>query len=364
MYPAQALAEELLARGRRLALITDRRGEVFSGTLGGIDSFAVRAGTPTGRSLMGRLEAIKEIALGTLHAGRILRRLRAAAAVGFGGYPSVPTMLAAMRAGLPTVIHEQNAVFGRANRLLARRAGVVAVSMAETAGLNERARRKMRRTGNPVRAAIAAARDTAYVPPTSSEDFRLLVYGGSQGARILGAVVPAALATLDDAARARYRVTQQCRSEDLSAVRTAYESAGVAAETAVFFEDLPRRLTAAHLVISRAGASTVGELVVVGRPAILVPLPSAADDHQSANARFLAVSGGGWVMPENEFTPGALARRLESLVADPRALAEAAAFAGVAGRPDAARRLADMVDELVGRREAFFAEVEARRRGR
>lgn len=364
LFPAQALAEELLARGRPLALITDRRGEAFSGALGGIDSFAVRSSSPAGRSLAGRLGAIKEIALGTLQAGRILRRLRAAAAVGFGGYPSLPTMLAAMRAGLPTVIHEQNAVFGRSNRLLARRAGGVAISMPETAGLEERFRRKMRRTGNPVRSAIAAARETAYVAAASGAEFRLLVFGGSQGARILGAVVPAALAALDGAARARFRVTQQCRADDLGAVRTAYESAGVRAETGVFFEDIPRRLGAAHLVIARAGASTVGELAVVGRPAILVPLPSAADDHQTANARFLAVSGGGWAMPEDEFTPSALAQRLESLAADPQALAQAAAFARVAGRPDAARRLADMVDELTTKRDAFFAEVEARRRGR
>ena len=361
LFPAQALAEEFLARGRSLALITDRRGEAFSGMLEGVEWFAVRAGTPAGRPLLGRLEGFTEIALGTLQAGRILRRLKAAAAVGFGGYPSVPTMLAAMRVGLPTVIHEQNAILGRANRLLARRATGVAISMADTKGLDARAHRKMRRTGNPVRPAVVTARDTAYAPPAARGRLRLLVYGGSQGSRILGEVVPAALASLDSV---RFEVTQQCRAEDLDAVRTAYDAAGIQAETAGFIEDLPRRLATAHLVISRAGASTVSELSVVGRPAILVPLPSAADDHQSANARFQAVSGGAWVMPEDEFTPSALARRLESLAANPTALAEAAAFARATGRPDAARRLADMVDEMVSKRETFMAEVNARRRGR
>ncbi len=364
LYPAQALAEEFQSRGRPLALVTDDRGEAFARAIDGVDWFAVRTGTPTGKSLLGRLEGFKEIVLGTLQAGRILRRIGATAAIGFGGYPSLPTMLAAMRVGIPTIIHEQNAVLGRTNRRLARRATVLAISMAQTAGLDDRARKKMRRTGNPVRPAIVAARETRYAPSAPGEAFRLLVYGGSQGSSIIGEVVPAALATMDDSLRARLEVTQQCRAEDLAAVRSSYESAGIRAETAAFFEDLPRRLAAAHLVIGRAGASTVGELAVVGRPAILVPLPSAVDDHQSANARFLAVSGGAWVMPENEFTPSALARRLKSLIADESALADAANFARVTGRPDAASRLADMIDELVSKREVFMAQVDARRRGR
>ena len=364
LYPAQALAEELRSRGRRLALVTDRRGEAFASPIEGVDWFAVRAGTPVGETLRERIYGIKEIALGTLQAGRILRRLRVTAAVGFGGYPSLPTMLAAMRIGLPTVIHEQNAVLGRTNRRLARRATAVATSMSETAGLDDRARGKMRRTGNPVRPAIVAARETPYIAPEPGGRFRLLVYGGSQGARVIGEVVPAALSALDEAMRARLEVSQQVRAEDLAMVRAAYESAGIEAETAPYFEDLPRRLAAAHLVICRAGASTVGELAAVGRPAILVPLSTAADDHQSANARFLAVSGGGWVMTEDEFTPSALARRLRSLSVDPTTLAEAAIFARATGRPDAASRLADVVDELMVKREEFMAQVEARRRGR
>jgi UDP-N-acetylglucosamine--N-acetylmuramyl-(pentapeptide) pyrophosphoryl-undecaprenol N-acetylglucosamine transferase len=364
LFPAQALAEEFLARGRPLVLITDRRGDAFTGALGKIECFAVRTGTPTGRSLWGRLDGFKEIALGTLHAGRILRRLKAGAAVGFGGYPSLPTMLAAMRAGLPSVIHEQNAVLGRANRLLARRATAIAISMADTKGLDNRAHRKMRRTGNPVRSAIVAARETAYVPPGPRGPIRLLVYGGSQGARAIGEVVPAALAMLGETARARFEVTQQCRPEDVATVQAVYDAAGIRAETGGFFDDMPRRLAAAHLVIARAGASTVGELAVIGRPAILVPLPSAADDHQSENARFLAVTGGAWVMSEDEFTPDALARQVERLAANPIELAEAAAFARATGRADAARRLADMVDELVEKRAAFLAQVDARKRGR
>ena len=364
LYPAQALAEEFLSRGRSLALVTDDRGEAFLSTIEGVDSFAVRAGTPTGKSLMGRLEGFKEIALGTLQAGRILRRIGATAAIGFGGYPSLPTMLAAMRVGIPTVIHEQNAVLGRTNRRLARRATAIATSMSETAGLDDRARKKTRRTGNPVRPAIVAARETEYAASGPGDPFRLLVYGGSQGSHIIGEVVPAALTTLDESLRARMDVTQQCRAEDLAAVQAAYETAGIQAETAPFFEDLPGRLATAHLVIGRAGASTVGELAVVGRPAILVPLPTAIDDHQNANARFLAVSGGAWVMPEDEFTPSALARQLKSLIADQSALADAAIFARVTGRPDAASRLADIVEELVGLREVFMAQVDARRRGR
>jgi UDP-N-acetylglucosamine--N-acetylmuramyl-(pentapeptide) pyrophosphoryl-undecaprenol N-acetylglucosamine transferase len=347
IFPAEALAHELLARGMSVALVTDRRGQAWGDRLPGVETHRIRAGQ-LGAGLIGKMTGLAEMALGTFEALRLLRGLAPAAAVGFGGYPSAPTMLAATRLGLPTLLHEQNALLGRANRLLASRVGTIATSFAEVGGLRAADRAKVVETGNPVRPAMTAVSGAEYVAPIGSGSIQLLILGGSQGARILSAVVPAALARLPPALRRCLVVTQQARPEDIDEVREAHAATGINAEVSAFFEDVPARLVRAQLVISRAGASTVAELCAVGRPAILVPYRHAADDHQSANARALAASGAAWVMPESAFTPALLAERLEQLLGAPAALIAAAAAVKRLGRPDAAKRLADLVARVAG----------------
>lgn len=346
MFPAEALAGELVGRGVAVALVTDKRGQAFDNRLPGVALHRIRAGRP-GAGIASRVLAVCEIALGLLAARRILRTLAPAAAVGFGGYPSVPTMMAAARLGLPTVIHEQNARLGRANRWLTPRMKRIATSFAQVEGLAQTERARIVETGNPVRPAVVAESGRPYAPPVTGP-INLLIIGGSQGARILSAVIPAGLALLPAALKVRLRVTQQTRPEDADAVRRTYETNGIRAEIAIFFADVPARMAHAHLVISRAGASSVAELCVVGRPAILVPYRHAADDHQTANAEALAAAGAAWVMSEQSFTPPALAQRLETLFAQPDLLATAASSAQRHGQPDAARRLADLVIATAG----------------
>jgi UDP-N-acetylglucosamine--N-acetylmuramyl-(pentapeptide) pyrophosphoryl-undecaprenol N-acetylglucosamine transferase len=341
IFPAEALARELVARGRRVALITDRRGQSFGDRVPGVATHRIRAGR-FDAGLLGKAVGIAELLLGTAQAGLKLRALAPAAVVGFGGYPSVPTVMAAARLGVPTVIHEQNALLGKANRLLSRRARRIALAFAETARLSPAERARAVVTGNPVRPAIAALRGEAYAVPAPQGPIELLVLGGSQGARIFSDVVPPAIALLPDALRARLRLSQQARPEDLERVRQSYGGSTATVELASFFDDVPARLARAQLVIARAGASTVAELAMVGRPALLVPYPHAADDHQTDNARAFAGSGGGWLIPQAELSAERLARFLEEILTAPERLAAAAAAAHAMGRPDAASRLADL----------------------
>ena len=313
VFPAEALAAELGARGYRLALITDRRGGGFGGALAELETHHIRAGGIAGKRFTARLESVFELGLGMLQARKLLARLKPDAVIGFGGYASVPTMMAATWAGLATAIHEQNAVLGRANRLLATRVRRIATSIE----ISDRG------------------------------PLNLLVTGGSQGARVLSDVVPAALASLPDALKKRLNVTQQCRAEDLERVGAVYAQAGITADLNSFFDDVPRRLAAAHLLIARAGASTVAEMTAIGRPAILVPYPHATDNHQFANAQAVDEAGAGWLMAEDVFTAERLAGRLASLFESPRHLAHAARASRRIGRPDAARALADMVAEMM-----------------
>jgi UDP-N-acetylglucosamine--N-acetylmuramyl-(pentapeptide) pyrophosphoryl-undecaprenol N-acetylglucosamine transferase len=266
--------------------------------------------------------------------------------VGFGGYPSVPTMLAAARRQVATVLHEQNALMGRANRMLAPRVSRIATSFPQVQGLKPADAARVAFTGNPVRPEIARLRDLPYPTPTGT--INLLVTGGSQGARILSTVIPDALARMPAALKSRIALMQQARPEDVDHVRETHRRSGIAAEIAPFFYDLPERLGRAHLVIARAGASTVAELCAAGRPAILVPYAHAADDHQTFNAKALSDVGAAWVMPESAFTPETLAARLETVLAAPESLATAAAAARALGQPDAAARLADLVLACTG----------------
>jgi UDP-N-acetylglucosamine--N-acetylmuramyl-(pentapeptide) pyrophosphoryl-undecaprenol N-acetylglucosamine transferase len=349
-FPAEALASELIARGHRIALMTDARsGGLQSPVFAGLEQYVISGAGIAGRGVIRAGKAAAALAAGVVQARGILSRIHAGSVVGFGGYPSVAPVLATrLMPRRPTVIlHEQNAVLGRANRLLARHADMLALSFAATERVPHSAKTAV--TGNPVRPAIAALATVPYAPPTDT--LRVLVLGGSLGARVFSDVVPPALAALPDALRSRLAVVQQCRSEDLERVCEAYRSAGIAADLAAFFPNVAKKLAAAHLVIARAGASTVAELAVVGRPAILVPLPGAIDNHQAANARALTEARGASVIAQRVCSPELLTERLAALLGAPDMLAHAAGAARGIACPDATARLADLVEQRL-RQEA------------
>jgi len=347
LFPAAALAETLALRGCALALFTDRREVALPPALSGLPIERLPAKGVAGRSLPGRVLAVGELAYGTWKAARRLRHFRPAAVVGFGGYASVPTVLAAERAGIPTILHEQNAVIGRANRVAVGKAQAICTSFEVVAGLAAHVGGRTIRTGNPVRAAIAALRDQPYPTPIPGGPLSLFVTGGSQGARVFGEIVPAAVALLPEAARRRLKIVQQCRQEQIDATRAAYAGIGLDVTLQPFFPDMAGRLGDAQLMIGRSGATTVAELTAAGRPAILVPYPYAADDHQTANAQAVAAAGGAWLMPQDGFTPHALAAMLQRLLDGPATLAEAASCARALGIADAAERLAGVVEQFL-----------------
>lgn len=345
VFPAESLASQLRARGWSLALATDARARQWKGALGEVPLHAIHAASPSG-GLFGKIGGALQLTRGFVEACALLRRLKPQAVIGFGGYASVPTVWAAARMGIATVLHEQNAVLGRANRLLASRVDAIATAFATVKFLD----RAATLTGNPVRAPILALRERQYRAPLAGEPVELLVFGGSQGASQLSQLVPAAVAALADGQRARLRVTQQCRPEDLGAVEGAYRQMGVPATCAAFFDDIPARLAGTHLVVARAGASTVAELTACGRPSILIPYPHATDDHQTANARALDGVGASIVMPAASANAADLARHFRALFEAPERLAHMAQAAWALGVPDAAARLADLVDAVAAAR--------------
>lgn len=348
MFPAVALANSLTTRGRRVMFVTDPRGAAVTTEVLGLANTVARH-TISARSLSGGIKGAaagaSALARGFFEARRLIREHAPVIAVGFGGYPTVPPILAAGLAGLPTVIHEQNALLGRANRRLARGAAAFALSFAQTQRLKSTGHARSTVVGNPVRAEIAALAARPYTPPSGVID--LLIVGGSQGAQVFSKIVPAAFKALSAPQRARFRIAQQCRAEDIEEVRDIYASLNMPVELQTFFEDIPARLAAAHLVVGRSGASTVAELTAAGRPALYVPYPHAADDHQMANARAVEAAGAGWVMAQGEFTPAAMAGWLEAALESSEALARVASAARALGHPDAADRLADLVEHLI-----------------
>lgn len=348
LFPAEALARTLLSRGARPVLVTDRRGGDIGGGLAEIEIHRLRAAGVAGKGLVARITGVGQVGIGVVQARRLLRQIRPAAAVGFGGYASLPATLAASLLRMPLLVHEQNAVLGRANRLLAGRVDRLATAFPTPRFLGDTLRSKAVHTGMPVRPAFLALREQPYPDRTEDGPMRILVLGGSQGARIFSDIVPEAVGRLPEEIRQRLGLVQQCRPEDLERVRAAYGRLGITAELAAFFTDVPERLAAAHLVIARSGASTVAELTTVGRPAILVPYPFATDDHQSANAEAVAAAGGAWTIPQPAFTADELADLLSSRLHDRATLADAAAKARAIGVPDAADRLADAVLALAG----------------
>lgn len=329
VVPAHVLAGELARRGERVVLFSDARGLALPGLFGGVERYELASGSPSRTGPAGTAAAI---ARGTWRALGLLRRLRPAAVVGFGGYPSLPALLAALALGVPSAVHEQNAVLGRVNRRLAGRVRRVATSYARVRFVDGATAARAVLTGNPVKPEVAAV-----APWTPGPTLRVLVLGGSQGASILSDVVPAALARLGRPVE----VVQQCRAADVERVRAAHGAAGITAECAAFFTDVPRRLEWSDLVIARAGASTIAELTCAGRASILIPLPSAMDDHQTANAAALAEAGGAVLIAQTAFTAERLLDVLTPL--DAARLGAMATAARSLGRPDAGARLADLV---------------------
>ena len=347
LIPAFALAIELEKRGHHVALVTDERGAKIPGKPESLTAHVLPAGRITANPL-GWVKGLSGILEGRRMALRLFESFDPSAVVGFGGYPALPALLAATSRKIPSVIHEQNAVLGRVNRLLAGRVDAIATSYRETDRLAPKNAPKVHLVGNPVRTEVLALRDRPFPPFTEEGLLRVLVTGGSQGASVLSEVVPDGLAMLQPALRTRLQVTQQCRAEDIEAVRARYASHDIPAELGTYFEDMAVRLADAHLFIGRAGASTVAELTAVGRPAILVPLPIATDDHQAANTREIAAAGGARMIRQDKFTAVELAKQIQAMAQRPETLATAAHAAWNCGYPNATADLADLVEGFGG----------------
>jgi len=347
LFPAQALAEELAGRGCSVDLVTDMRGDRYGTDFPARNLYQVPAATFSGRSLFKAVHTALMLGRGLMVAHQLLGKIKPKAVIGFGGYPTFPPLMAATVRGIPTALHEQNAVLGRANRMLAKRVSRIATSFESTRFLGEELTAKTRFTGNPVRSAVIDAATRPYSAPGKHGEIALLVFGGSQGARFFSEAVPPSLALLPEDIRARLRVVQQAREEDLDGVVATYREIGISAEVSPFFRDLPQQMASAHLVIARSGASTTAELTAIGRPSILVPLPHALDNDQLQNAIRLAESGAAWCIEQKNVSPQRLRREIETLLADSGSLTAAATAAKSLGRPDAVVRLADLVEELI-----------------
>ncbi|MEO0644004.1 MAG: undecaprenyldiphospho-muramoylpentapeptide beta-N-acetylglucosaminyltransferase [Pseudomonadota bacterium] len=347
LIPAFALATELEARGHHVALITDVRGAKIPGKPDSVPAHVIPVGR-FGKNPLKWPAGISAVLEGRRMAQRVFETFEPSAVIGFGGYPALPALLAANSARIPSVVHEQNAVLGRVNRLLAGRVDAIATSYPEVQRLKSKFANKTHLVGNPVREEVLALRDQDFPVLTDESLLRVLVTGGSQGARILSEVVPDGLAMLPPPLRSRLQITQQCRPEDVDGVRERYNQHDIAAELGTYFEDMHERLADTHLFIGRAGASTIAELTAVGRPAILIPLSIATDDHQAANTREMVKAGGARMIRQDNFGPKELAKQIQAMAQKPESLANAAHGAWNCGRPDAAKDLADLVETLGG----------------
>lgn len=346
LFPAEALTQELIRRGRKVLFVTDIRGTGFAQDYPGVEIARIPAATFAGRGVLGAPKAAIDIARGTTRARKLIAAAKPVAAIGFGGYPALPAMTAALMSRVPCALHEQNSVLGRVNRFFAGRVKAIASSFPVLHSIKAQDKSKVIVTGNPVRPGIANLAGATYVPPAADGPIKIAVFGGSQGARIMSEIVPAAIEALPIALRERIEIVQQCRREDLEAVRAAYFHARVAAELAHFFHDVPRKLVEAHIIIGRAGASTCAELMAIGRPSILVPYPFAMDDHQTFNAQSLSDAGAALRVQQPEFTSERLTSLILELINSPDRLAQMANAAAGLGRPQAAVLLADLVDQI------------------
>ncbi len=346
LFPGQALAQELRRRGRQIVLISDARVQQFDTLFPSADIFSVPSATPNDRGVLGMFKAAPAIVSGVVQAFNILGRVKPSVVIGFGGYPTLPPLAAGLLRGVPTCVHEQNAVLGRVNRLVAPYVRAIASTFAGPKFLRPRDEAKLVLTGNPVRDAVMSHAAAAYTGPSATGQIDLLVFGGSQGARVMSDVVPGALALLPQALRARLHVVQQARPEDIDRVRATYSEAGIAVELESFFNDMPQRIATAHLVIGRSGASTIAELSIIGRPSILVPLPHSLDNDQKANAGKMQAAGAALMIEQKDFFKNSLATQLGGLIGNSAKLGAMARAALGQGAPDAVRRLADLVEGL------------------
>ncbi|WP_350334954.1 undecaprenyldiphospho-muramoylpentapeptide beta-N-acetylglucosaminyltransferase [Coralliovum pocilloporae] len=344
VFPAAALTAELLKRDYLVHWLTDDRVSSYDEAFLGARIHRVSSATFARKSPVALARGAIQLLTGFYESRQLIKRYQPDLIVGFGGYPTFPPLYMGQKLGVPTCIHEQNAVLGRANKAVLKNIHAVAMSLPQTRGLDGHARTI--HTGNPVRPEVIEAADRPYPTMGGHLPFRLLVFGGSQGAQFLSEVVPAAFELLPEDKRNLVSVVQQCRPENLSTTLARYRALGMSIELETFFEDLPQRMAESHLVISRAGASTVSELAVIGRPAILIPYPGALDHDQRLNAEGLAEAGGAWIREQADLTPERLAGDLSALLDEPEKLWTAASAAKSAGYPDAAVRLADLVDEL------------------
>jgi UDP-N-acetylglucosamine--N-acetylmuramyl-(pentapeptide) pyrophosphoryl-undecaprenol N-acetylglucosamine transferase len=339
LFPAEALASELENRGWQIHLATDVRAERYAGQFRAKQMHVIRSATPAGRNPVKLAVALLDLFAGYCQSRKLIKELQPRVVIGFGGYPTLPPLIAAQRAGIANMIHESNAVMGRANRLLARGTDIVAIGLGSgTAGTIV--------TGNPVRSAVIEASGVEYPVRDKSEPFSLLVFGGSQGAQYFGETMPRAIGLLDEPFRRRLRVVQQVRQEQIASVKDAYAELGIDAQIAPFFDDMPGRIAASHFVVSRAGASTVTELAVIGRPALLVPYPYALDHDQARNAEALERAGGAMLIQQRELSAQKLADILKSAIDDPQRLAKMAEKAKTVANADATTRLADLAEGL------------------
>jgi len=346
LFPAQALGDELIKRGWDIDLITDTRGNMFGSEFKARTIYKVPAATFKGRSPIEAMGTLGTLGNGFQASYRIMGEAAPRAIIGFGGYPTLAPLLAAIGRGIPSAIHEQNSVMGQANRFLAPMVKAIACSFENTRYLEGKLLPKARITGTPLRASVHALRNIPYRPPSSVDQLNLLVFGGSQGAKYFSDIVPQALQMLSAGMRDRLFVMQQCREEDIDRVFDAYEAAGVAAELATFFEDLPARMSNSHLVVARSGATTVAELCALGRPAIMVPLPHAKDNDQLENARRLEAVGGCWCLEQETLTAESLAGLVRKLFEDPSGLTSAAQGALSLANYRAVENLAELIEDL------------------
>ena len=358
MFPAVALSKALVRRGAKVLFFTDARAARYTDGVDGVQTIILPAGGIAGKGIKGRLMGAARLGLGTLKARSMIKKAKPAVVIGFGGYASIPATMSAKWLGIPFAIHEQNAVLGRANRLVAGAAKRIATSFPTVTLIDPNDQNKVIWTGNPVRAEVAALANSTYDVPTEDGPIKLLITGGSQGARVLSEILPTALVNLPEGIRRRLVVTQQARDEDIHAVRKTYDGSGIDVTLASFIDDIPERLRDCHLVIARSGASTVAELTAAGRPGLLVPLPHAIDDHQRFNAQQVEDAGGAWLMPQDRFSSETVTDRLAKLLRNPAALTRAAKAAKTAGRANAAERLADMVLDMLGLNPAGTPDAE------
>lgn len=346
MFPARALATDLISRGFKIVFMTDERGMKYSADWNDMTRIQISSAT-FGAGLMSKIKGVSKLALGYFAARKQLKKLSPLVVIGFGGYPSLPPMVAAQKLAIPTIIHEQNAILGKANVFLAPKADRIATGLPGTTGLEEADAIRCVLTGNPVRGDIASLFTQPYPALGASDNFKLLVLGGSQGASVFAKVLPEAIEKLPEDLRARISIVQQCRTdEEVTATKEKYESLGIAYELDTFIKNVGEKLGAAHLVIARSGASTVAEVSTAGRPAIFVPYPHHADQQQKINAQSIAGNGGAWLMEEKDFTAESLAAKLEKLMGQPETLFRTAEAARSCAKPDAARKLGNLVTAI------------------